>query len=333
MKIAFRLDASPEIGAGHAMRCLTLADELVRRGGSCFFVTNTGAANFVPALGAYPHCDPDQFLNTPPAHDALVIDHYGLGLDDELRFRAHAKVIAVIDDPMDKRHDADVMHNQSYGVRPAMYAGLVPVHCKVLTGPANALMKPVFAARREEVLARRFGIKCIERILLNFGGNDQKNMILTSLQAIKRTGYSGTIDVAFGLIAPHRNSVESFCKSMPNTIAFHINPDMAALMALADFAIGAPAVTQWERFAFGLPTLVIQTADNQAFAHGALTRDGLSAMPSLDHLGDPGWLTDFDASWYRALVRRYAAQTKGDGASLLAEALEQAWRDKNEQLR
>ena len=115
MKIAFRCDASPEIGAGHAMRCLTLADELRRRGKSCFFVTNDGASNFATALAAFPRVDPAQFLAAPPPHDILVIDHYGLGIDDEARFRLHAKVIAVIDDPMDRRHDADVMHNQSYG--------------------------------------------------------------------------------------------------------------------------------------------------------------------------------------------------------------------------
>jgi UDP-2,4-diacetamido-2,4,6-trideoxy-beta-L-altropyranose hydrolase len=321
MKVAFRLDASPQIGAGHAMRCLTLAGELKRRGCSCLFVTNAGAGDFVPALAAFPRIEPEQFLKVPSTHDVLVIDHYGIGFDDEVRFRSHAKVIAVIDDPMDKRHDADVMHNQSYGVRPEMYSGLVPSHCKVLAGPACALMKPIFAERREAVLARRYSIENIQRILLNFGGNDQKNMILASLQAIRRTGYHGAIDVAFGLIAPHRESVESFCRTMSNAIDFHINPDMAALMAQADFAIGAPAVTQWERFAFGLPTLVLQTADNQSFAFAALARDGLSAMPSLDHLGDPGWLTDFDVSHYQAFVRRYSEQTNGNGAAILADAL------------
>jgi UDP-2,4-diacetamido-2,4,6-trideoxy-beta-L-altropyranose hydrolase len=329
MRIAFRLDASPQIGAGHAMRCLTLADELKRRGNSCFFVTNADAGDFVPALAEFPRIEPAQFFSAPPYHDILVIDHYGTGFEDQVLFRRHAKIIAVIDDPMDKRHDADVMHNQSYGVTPEMYSSLVPAYCKVLAGPAYALMKPIFAARREAVLARRLGIRNIEHILLNFGGNDQKNMILASLQAIKRTSYRGMIDVAFGLVAPHRESVEQFSASMPNTIAFHINPDMAALMARADFAIGAPAVTQWERFAFGLPTLVIQTADNQSFACAALIRDGLSTMTSLDQLGDPGWLTDFDTKQYKVFVRRYAQQTKGIGASLLADAMEQALSEKN----
>lgn len=38
MRILFRLDANAQIGAGHLMRCLSLAAELKRRGGSCVFL-------------------------------------------------------------------------------------------------------------------------------------------------------------------------------------------------------------------------------------------------------------------------------------------------------
>ncbi len=39
MKIAFRVDASPEIGIGHLMRCLALSEELIRRGHACVILS------------------------------------------------------------------------------------------------------------------------------------------------------------------------------------------------------------------------------------------------------------------------------------------------------
>ena len=47
MRIAIRADASRDIGTGHVMRCLTLADALRERGAQCSFICREHKGNLI----------------------------------------------------------------------------------------------------------------------------------------------------------------------------------------------------------------------------------------------------------------------------------------------
>ncbi|MFN3295017.1 MAG: UDP-2,4-diacetamido-2,4,6-trideoxy-beta-L-altropyranose hydrolase, partial [Gemmobacter sp.] len=66
MKVAFRADASLQIGTGHVMRCLTLADALAARGADCQFICGAHEGNlieFIRGKGYVAHA-------LPIAHEA-----------------------------------------------------------------------------------------------------------------------------------------------------------------------------------------------------------------------------------------------------------------------
>ena len=93
MKVAFRADASIEIGTGHVMRCLTLADRLRARGVSTHFLCRPldgHLGGFIAARGHGLAWLPVRASMDQDAEDSLkaladdirwdwlVVDHYGL---------------------------------------------------------------------------------------------------------------------------------------------------------------------------------------------------------------------------------------------------------------
>ena len=51
-RVLFLADGGPEIGGGHAMRCLTLAGALADGGAACAFVAHPGVAQILETFAA-----------------------------------------------------------------------------------------------------------------------------------------------------------------------------------------------------------------------------------------------------------------------------------------
>jgi spore coat polysaccharide biosynthesis predicted glycosyltransferase SpsG len=100
-------------------------------------------------------------------------------------------------------------------------------------------------------------------IFVSLGGTDPYNVTDLVLEGIRKTRLDIPVTVVVSANSPHLLDVKDKVKSMSNVIAMTIVHSMAALMVNADLAIGAGGTTAWERCSLGLPSLVLEVADNQ----------------------------------------------------------------------
>lgn len=286
MRIIIRADSSNVIGTGHVMRCLTLADELSQHNAEINFICRGEKGNLMELIEkkGYKVCrlpvgidmETDknlthEILNSQPTlPDWLIIDHYKIDSPWESSLREFVKKIMVIDDLADRKHDCDLLLDQNYSSEEKRYQGLVPDNCIRLLGPDYALLRPQFLEARKHSRERSGEVK---RILVFIGGADPSNQTSKVLCAIKMLNMTDiATDIVIGMSNINRHEIEDIASNISNTVC-HFNVDnMAELMESADLSIGACGTASWERCCIGLPTVVINIADNQTGIAGELLK-------------------------------------------------------------
>lgn len=309
MKIAFRTDASLEIGSGHVMRCLTLADALKTSGASCRFICREHPGHLLDLIrwrgheaiglpatissGSTEGTVADEtklahaaWLGTDWRNDAaqtlaslqgeltdwLVVDHYAIDSSWEHVLRPAYRKLMVIDDLADRAHDCDLLLDQNwFGEETDMrYSKWVTENCRCLLGPEFALLKPEYAQLRV-LMPPRDGI--VRRVLVFLGGSDPTNQTGKVLDALMRRGLEHlAVDVVVGVNHPDPEGISAQVTARPATTLYQEMPSLAGLMARADLMIGAGGSTTWERMCLGLPTIVVSIADNQNATNVALMK-------------------------------------------------------------
>ncbi len=178
----------------------------------------------------------------------------------------------VIDDLADRKHDCDLLLNQNYSTDEKRYLGMAPDDCIQLLGPEYALLRPQFFMAREKLRERNGDVK---RILVFMGGSDPTDQTSRVLSAIKKLNKPDIVaDVVIGSSNSKCTEIENLISSMPNTTYYFDVENMAELMSYADLAIGAGGTASWERCCVGLPSVVINIADNQTGISKSLSKKG-----------------------------------------------------------
>lgn len=305
MKIFIRTDSSIDIGSGHLMRCLTLADKLTEKGAEVSFICRTLPGNLCEhvekkgyKVHRLPQIDPQNDLSgqttahadwlgvdwetdalqtieilTEKQADWLIVDHYAIDYRWEGELRPYSKRIMVIDDLADRKHDCDLLLDQNlYEDIEIRYNGLVPEDSVKLLGPKYALLRREFVEARKSLKMRDGTVK---RILIFFGGSDPSNETTKALEAVDMLNRPDiAVDVIVGSSNPHKEKIKKRCSDLSNAY-YHCQVDnMAELMARADLAIGAGGSTTWERCFLSVPSITVVIAENQSETTTSVARRG-----------------------------------------------------------
>lgn len=339
--ILFRCDGSPEIGLGHIVRCLALADEL-RDAHDCriAFAMRTGPIGIgmvkekgyqviLPTENGqafdYKKWMNECVNNVDPKTIILdVRDGLQRTVVDELRGKGILTV--TIDDPEDKRLSADL----------AFYPPVPQVKRMDWTGFTGKLYVgwEWVILRREFVNAMHFVDKYAKRetrnakprILVTMGGSDPHGMTIKTIKALELLDEDFEAVVVSGAGFQHKEELNNLLSGCKHRFDVQENvQNMAKRMAQSDLAVASFGVTAYELAAMGVPAIYLCLTEDHAESASAFAAADMGTYISVPLSIDKKMLADTVKCWLKRLKRRSPVSTfqgiKFDGVTRIARMI------------
>jgi UDP-2,4-diacetamido-2,4,6-trideoxy-beta-L-altropyranose hydrolase len=272
--LLIRADASSQMGTGHLMRCLALAQAHQEMGGRIIFAMAIKTLGErlesegmeIVYLSVVPGSVEDAKTTANLAQDLgcnwVVVDgyHFSAEYQDILK-NTGVKLLFIDDGGHASHYYADWVLNQNIYAREALYPSC-ETYTQLLLGTRYALLRREFWSWRG--WQRKMPQKA-SKILVTLGGGDPDNVTGKVIQALQQID-SEMLDVTVvvGGANPHYEQLKFACQKLRFPIRFERNvTHMPELMARADVAVTAGGGTCWELAFLGLPSLILIVAENQ----------------------------------------------------------------------
>lgn len=273
--ILFRADSSSNIGLGHIMRDLVLAQQFPEA--EITFATQNLKGNINSKILEAKHKlnilqsnDKEELVEVIKKLkiDLLIIDHYDITYEVEKYIKKNTYVkIFVLDDTYEKHH-CDILLNHNLGANKKKYINLVPKYCELKCGSKYTLLRDEF--HKEKKKKKESSRK--KTIFVAMGGSDTKNISYKILQVL--TNFK---NIQINLITTssniHLKKLKKYVKKIKNTTLHIDSSQIAKLMRQSDLAIISPSVIVNEVHFMELPYIAIKTAKNQNYLYKYLKQN------------------------------------------------------------
>ena len=274
--LVIRTDVSTQMGTGHLMRCLALAQAWLDADGQVMFVLATESSVMETRLVAEgiqvvhlstTHGSPEDARNTTDLAQQMqaswvVVDGYHFGAEYQKILKKAGLSLLFVDDYGHAEHYyADIVLNQNIDADEVLYVKREP-YTRLLLGTRYALLRREFWQWRGW---KRKTPSVAQKILVTLGGADPDNAtlkVLRGLQLLEMNHWEAVVVV--GGSNPYYECLQAAVRESKCPICLKRNvTNMPELMAWADVAISAGGSTSWELAFMGLPSIVMILADNQ----------------------------------------------------------------------
>lgn len=337
MKVLFRVDASPEIGFGHAMRCLALANAVQDAGGRSVFLMSQGGPqmsgrfarqNIVWSLLVTEGCTSADARETVAASrrsgsDWVVADGYGFDAAYQRILVDEGVRLMILDDGgrIGSYHSNLILdQNESSPKTPYITANGRPA--RLLIGARYSLVREEFQSDAKPVSRE------VRNVMVTMGGGSDHGIAANIVRAFSGAGQEDVrLTVVTGIQNPQSRVLQSLQSERIDVLAQV--EDMPELMKKADLAITAAGSICWEYCAMGVPMLIFVTDDNQESVARPLVEAGAAVRlgpwcigRSARDLVDAMRQLRLDAAGRQAMAEKGRRMIDGQGARRVVGVLQ-----------
>ena len=288
-----RADGNAEIGVGHVMRCLSIADALKEKNKEVVFaaadynmktVIESRGFSCIVLESDYKNMmsdfDNDTFVDIINQSESIIIDSYYVsdeyfnrirGIRKEQQDNTGYKII-YIDDLCEKAHPVDVLINYNIYADIEKYRSLYSANDNKSVMTEFVIGSQYIPLRKEFSSISKIRIKeKVTDVLVMTGGADMHHVALNLIKKLKEV-ISGSDskrikDICFrfviGAMSADYSSILNELAGSKNIVLHKDVKNIWTLMCSCDIAVSAAGTSLYELCACGVPTITYVLADNQ----------------------------------------------------------------------
>ncbi|MCO4292941.1 UDP-2,4-diacetamido-2,4,6-trideoxy-beta-L-altropyranose hydrolase [Solitalea sp. MAHUQ-68] len=267
--VYLRADGNSQIGLGHVVRTLALA-EMLKAHFNCIFLIREPKQHLIEQLlmtcseviklssdGSFVDEAAEIASRCLSPEDIIVIDGYSFETEYQRLLKKSGCKLVAIDDLHKWHMVADVIINQAGNIESNLYS--CEPYTRFYLGPHYALLRPAFLQKKP--------YQFNDQLMINLGGADPENISLKVLSCLHLVGTQFKVKLVVGAANKHLESIENFIKinnDLKVEIRLNLSADqMAEAIAESGLVICSCSSISYEAAAIGRPIIGIQTADNQ----------------------------------------------------------------------